>query len=776
MDWREPFQSRPLATLSLAAVAGIIASEHLTTGGVFFHVIAMGATIIAWRHPRMRWLLLLTFLTFMGLHQATLRTTGKHPLRDYLQQRTTPLEVVVRGTVEQALRRDLPGSEPGETLFHALEITAVSAGKKWNGHTPLRLMLEQGTRLPPGEYLIEGWLRLPPVADNPGQFKERDYDERLGLVAEMRAQKVECLQERRSNLLAMLLQASDHCRQWVTTALSVDLADAPDERAVILAMALGTNEAGAKEMKLPFLNSGTLHIFSVSGLHVGIVGLIFWMLLKPLGVPRSLMLLLLIPTLFGYAFITGWRPSAVRAAIMASVFLCGALWHRRADTLNSLGASALVILAWDTQQLFAPGFQLSFGVLAAIGLLNKKFSAPLRTLSEPDPYLPKSLLSGWQTFWWNRRRDLAGLFTVSAAAWVGSLPLMLWHFQQATPVALVANLVLVPLSFAVLFTAIMTLLSSGLHLPAIPLLFSNANLGLTKLTVFSAQCFAAIPGGNFQVSPELLAPRPVAEISVLRLPDGGAAQYLRVGGEHWMLDVGATDHAALLQSFLRHQGVNHLSGMILSHGDFEHAGAAAKLQRDYDIPAVFHSASEPWSAKGFPAIPLSRGKSLAWDVAANPPCQARVLYPPDQSRARRADDRALVLQLELGDFKILWCNDAGFLAEKTILESWSEAELRSDVIIRNQHASDFSLLPEFLDTVKPRLIISSHQNFPVDQQLPERIRKDCARRGIPLMDQSQTGAVSLKCWPQKLEVAGFRSGHFTLTPNLWSGERTQDSR
>lgn len=765
MHWRELHQSRTLALLSLAAVGGIIAAEHLATGSVFLYALAVGAAVMAWLHPRMHWLLLLTFLVFMSLHQVATQMTRQHPLRDHLQLRTTSLEVVIRGKVEQALRRDLPGSAPGETLFHATEITASTIGKKWNGSTMLRLMLEKGTTLAPGEYLVEGWLRLPPPADNPGQFEERDYDQRLGLVAEMRAQKVECLQERHWNITAMLLQVSDRCRQWVTEVLSVDLENAPNERAVILAMALGTNEAGAREMKLPFLNSGTLHIFSVSGLHVGIVGLIFWMLLKPLGAPRNFMLMLLIPTLFGYAFITGWRPSAVRAAIMASVFLCGAIWHRRADMLNSLGASALLILAWDTQQIFAPGFQLSFGVLASIGLLNKKISVPFRSLSEPDPYLPKSLLTGWQTFCWNRRRDIAGLLSVSAAAWIGSLPLMLWHFQQATPVALAANLVLVPLSFCVLFTAIMTLLSGGFHLSLLQTLFANANFGLTKLTVLSAQCFAAIPGGNFHVSPDLLSPHPSAELTVLRMPAGGAAQYLRVGKAEWMLDVGATDqYAYVLQSFLKHQGVDHLSGMILSHGDYEHAGAAAKVQHDYSIPGVFRSALEPWPNRMFRAKPLSQDDALPFEATANATHHAEVLYPPLQSSARRADDRALVLRLHLGDFKVLWCNDAGFLAEKTILETWPEKALRSDVIIRNQHSGDFSLLPEFLDAVKPRLVISSHQNFPVDEQLPERIKRDCAKRGIILMNQSQSGAVTLKFWPQKLEVRGFRGAHFTLVP------------
>ena len=68
------------------------------------------------------------------------------------------------------------------------------------------------------------------------------------------------------------------CRAWITRTLSIDLANRPNERAIILAMALGTIEPEAKELEKPFQQSGTLHIFAVSGLHVAIVGLVFWAL------------------------------------------------------------------------------------------------------------------------------------------------------------------------------------------------------------------------------------------------------------------------------------------------------------------------------------------------------------------------------------------------------------------------------------------------------------------------------------------------------------------
>ena len=141
---------------------------------------------------------------------------------------------------------------------------------------------------------------------------------------------------------------------------------------------------------------------------------------------------------------------------------------------------------------------------------------------------------------------------------------------------------------------------------------------------------------------------------------------------------------------------------------------------------------------------------------------AHALHPLPGSSARRSDDRTLVLRLDCGSFRVLWCNDAGFIAEKTMLETLPPGELRCDVIIRNQHASDFSMLPEFLDATQARLLISSNDAFPPEEKLPPRIREACAARRIMVLDQMETGAVMLNVWPQRLEV-GTMSGTTPLT-------------
>jgi competence protein ComEC len=764
MKWQEKMMSRLAVTLSLAAVLGILFAESLPAWrgfGIVLVVASLLFFVLAWRKASPMWLLPCTALIFALFHHLQLQESPQHPLQDWLRSRPAGTFVTTEGRIEQALRLDLPGSETGEALYIAESIAAPYLGIAWQGRSALALHGLPEQSLPPGRYRLTGKIHLPYPADNPGQFDEQVQARRLALAASMKVTAWECLHEDSWNVSSFLMETSERCRVWVTQTLSLDLEDSPDARTIILAMALGTTDTASRELQQPFRLSGTLHIFAVSGLHVVIVGLVFWMLLKPLGAPRGIMLVMLIAVLFGYAFITGLRPSAVRAALMASIFFCGALLNRKAHLLSSLGIAALILLGLDTNQLFAPGFQLSFAVLAAITLLNPGFAKPFQKHIEPDPFLPKPLLSDWQRHFWSWKRQTLGLFTVSAAAWVGSLPLMWSHFHLVTPISLAANVALVPLSFAVLFTAILTLVCGGLHLAFPQLLLSNANLFLAKLTMVTAQFFADIPNGNFYLPHELPFQRPPQEVTVLRLPEGGAANHLRIGSQHWLLDTGSAEHFNfIVQRSLQYDGMNQMKGVIMSHSDFEHVGGLPVLAKDLRIPALYQAACEPWkgtgkasmrqlSTLGLTGLPLQAGDTL--DLV-----NAEVLYPLSEVSSRQADDRALVLRLDLGGFRVLWCNDAGFVAEKTMLETVAPESLQCDVIIRNQHASDFSLLPEFLRAVAPRLVISSNSGFPPEQKMSSKLRQDCEDLGIQLYDQAQTGAVTLRFWPERLEVRRFR--------------------
>ncbi|MFZ4763863.1 MAG: ComEC/Rec2 family competence protein [Roseimicrobium sp.] len=758
--WNE-ISVRPLFFHALAALCGIVAADYLgalSTGAIFGAITV--AMVCACRGTRQAmWLPLLSAIAYGGLHHATLQSGILHPVHRTLSQLARSLDVVAEGRVVRALRADMPGDEPGEALFVADRVSCAHLGKEWMGPTWLRVVPEADAVLAPGRYRMEGLLKLPPIPDNPGQFDARGYYARLSLVAELRVARLTLIEASPWSLRNALSNAAEQCRQWAAQALAIDLEDRPKEKAIIQAMALGTVSDDQKSLEVPFRLSGTLHIFAVSGLHVAIFGAVLWALLRPLGMSRSVVVMVLIPGLFGYAFVTGLRPSAVRAAIMAALVLAGVGWNRRADLLNCLGAAALILLAQDSQQAFAPGFQLSFGVVVAITLFTPLFDAPLKPWVEPDPFLPKQLLTDRQRWAWAARRSFVGLFTVSAAAALGSLPLVFAHFHLVTPISLLANVVLVPLSFIILATAILTLGCTAIQAPLLAVYLNNANLAFAWGAIRSAEFFASIPAGNFYVSDNPSPWRADVELTVLRLPGGAAAQHLRVGNRHWLLDTGSErSFPYIVRPALQRLGVNRLHGLVLSHSDYEHVGAAMRVAEEFGQPLVWQPAREPWPwetfdsslrklhARGLATSPLHAGEALELGVSGGTSCRATVLYPTEDVWPRRSDDRSLVMRLDFGDFRILWCSDAGFLAEKTLLETAAPPDLRCDVLMRNQHASDYSLLPEFLNAAKPRIVITSNGSLPPEQRLSPRIVAECAQRKVILLDQGQTGAVTLQIW------------------------------
>lgn len=769
--------ARPLAWLALAAITGI-ALEDAASVIIPPWTWAAGALVtMLWmrRLQAVEIILLLTMCVFAFRHAVENSAAQQGGFRQLLEQRTSPLDVVVEGRVIKPLRRDLPGTEPGQALFVSDTITAPYIGKKWPGSLQLHVMTGKEVDLAPGRYRMEGRAMLPRPPDNPGQFDERGHDLRLGFAALLHTREIKLLEADAWSLSAWLDAHAQKCREWVKATLNSGMGGDDAAHKIILATVLGGAEAEARDLEQPFRATGTLHIFAVSGLHVGIVGFILWRLLKPFGLRRVWMTLIIGVLLFGYAFVTGLRPSTVRAAVMAVVLLSGELWQRRADMLNSLGAAALILLTLDSNQLFSIGFQLSFGVITSIALLNRPLLGLLRPFTGPDDFMPEVLLSPLQRVALNGRRWLAGAVSISTASWIGSLPFCVRHFQLVTPVALLANVVLVPVAFLILATAILTFSAALLHLPGIPVLLGNAGWAFARFALFSAKMFAAIPGGYFYLELPSFHLKPDAELTVLRLSRGAAAQHLRTSGANWLFDCGgAKDYDRLLRQYLNHTGVNHIHGLAVSHADSEHLGAAPFLVRDYSPDRLLLSSAEAASRsvtlRGLKAMDVHPEPMTTGDVIrlqnSGLPAKAEVLFPPPKHHAARADDRAAVLRLCIGPFRILWCNDAGFTTEKFMVEKLPPEAARCDVLVRNQNQKDLSLIPEFLNRANPAVIISTNSSFPEEQKLPQRIRDACAARKIVLLDQAETGAVTLRFWPQTLKIVQFRnpSADLTLAP------------
>jgi competence protein ComEC len=250
-------------------------------------------------------------------------------------------------------------------------------------------------------------------------FRYDKYLERYGIVALCRFPQVEYVGAEPSFTrlaLATKLQLK----------LGLQRALAPPEHGVLVGALFGDKRAVPQSILDQFQATGTTHLLVISGAHVVLLSVLVSGFLQSFGSPRRVTLAAVFVAILGYVFITGWQPSAVRSVIFGSAAIIAELFGRPYASLRILVISAAAMLAGNPMLLFwDAGFQLSF--LATFGIV-----VFTRWVEGWSGFLPAAL-------------GLRTAFATSVAAILATTPLIAFQFHQFSPVAFIANVVLVPL-------------------------------------------------------------------------------------------------------------------------------------------------------------------------------------------------------------------------------------------------------------------------------------------------------------------------------------------
>jgi ComEC/Rec2-related protein len=589
----------------------------------------------------------------------------------------------------------------------------------------------------------------PQPPRNPGEFDYRSWLERHGIYTEFKIDPSEpgtLLSSGHGNpLMAWAIQA----RHRMESILSTDLEGATRELSVIKGITLGVTEDAPEGFIDEFRFTGTMHLFAVSGLHVGMLAVMIWFLLLALRIPRSWAVGIIIPMLFFYVAVTGLKSGGIRSASMVSLLLFGSVLYRRAPLFNTLAAAALLQLALDTNALFSAGWQFSYSVVFSIIALTPPLERRLCTLYAPDPFIPPRILTSSERFHFSAWKYFCGLLAVSTAAWIGSVIPTIAYFHLISFSAIGANLLAVPLAFVVLALGGLSLLAGSFSL-WVAGAFNNANWLVAKLLLLVIQGSSLLPGGHWFVGPPA---KPYPVVTILDLA-GAPCSVVQNGRSFALLNAGKKrDAHRTILPFLETHGANSIQELLITKPDASHLGGVPEIAHELPIAHLDCPQANPRS---------SVAKSVLSSMAASKPS-----YSENSPTQLLPGVTAEVLNFAEGEMGVrLHGNAASHLylprltpeALRQFLAKLPSVPPRCDVLVMPLGGMELVSTLQLIRKISPKVIVS-----PVDQLRRDGIPSPewdrlLEQEGIKFLRQDRTGAVIVEADPKGVKVLPFVPG------------------
>jgi competence protein ComEC len=621
-----------------------------------------------------------------------------------------------------------------------------------------------------------GFLDRPEAPQNPGEFDMAAYDRLQRVLVGFRVRRSDTVQILRDDGPPPLVRLRQKARSLL--AEGFDFSHERDA-AFLRMMLLGDPDPLVNDVREEFDLTGTAYQLSISGLHIGILAgfVLLTMRLGRRAPEKAVWLAMAVVAL--YAAVALPSQAGVRALLACGLVSAALLGRRSTDGLQVLAVAILIILLILPTDLYDAGFQI--GVVAVLGLLLlarpvEGFFIGLRKSDDP-PGAPAREHGPMLTMVLGVAKAAWRALLASAVIWVAVLPLLIYHFQQASPWAVPGGLMLLPLTIVTLLSGaakiILTLIcpwkaawwAAGAAVPAGLLrdaVWKLSNLPAAGLAtaVPPAWVFVVyyalllLPRIPWRSSParwmarlafvpacafllalpapavaEAVAPHGGVRVTLLSIGAGQTALVRVHGGETFFVDCGSntvTDvYQRAIHPYLLYEGVRRVDDIFLSHGDYDHISAAAEIIHAYGVPAVHMTPHFRRHAEGnFAAEALlqlldSRGPppSLLAEgdqVNIGGGANLRVLWPPVKCNMD-SNNCGMVMKLNYAGKSILFTADIQVPPELELLKH--PGVLKADVLVAPHHGSAESSTPAFLRAVNPRMIVCSNDSALTHKQM-----------------------------------------------------------
>ena len=614
-----------------------------------------------------------------------------------------------------------------------------------------------------GEYIkIHGRVRLFGQARNPGEFDSHLYYSTINISYSIKE----------ANILArggkedVFHEALYKIRMNLEEKIDIFLPE--KDSAVMKAILLGDKAYMDREMKELYQSSGIIHILAVSGLHISILGMGMYRLLRKMRLKTLHASIISVLVMYSYGLMCGMSSSAYRAIVMFSIRLLAQIVGRTYDILSSLSIVEMMLLIEQPLLVYNSGFLFSFGAVAGIAYVMKAFDfeymkdlfVDKRKMKFSDDEKEKSLLRKFAEIVLNHINSglLAGF-----SVFLVTLPVYMSFYFSYPIYSFLLNLIVLPLMAPLMILGVICIIGGSLFVPigksvgvfvSIILWLYRFLCGITshlpgktfvtghtssiKIFIYFVAIFVFVATFKkikniyrnmllvFAVLFMLINISPDLMITAMDVGQGDGI-LVKIRREALIIDSGSTSKKNVgrytVLPYLKYEGIGRIKAMIMTHEDEDHISGMFEIMDSVEkneikvenlvLPDVgkasrgdnYLKLEERAHELGIKISYISCGQKIVFDGL-----ELLCLNPTKGMETEGANAYSTVLYMKYGDFTALFTGDVEKEGQEHILEDIrKESGKYSDITLLKvaHHGSRYTSDEEFLELISPKIALIS---------------------------------------------------------------------